>query len=56
MAKTERRVTISDATMTLEGVGMELNSETRVLKLKAGVRGAYHDEARIAELARTGRR
>jgi lipopolysaccharide export system protein LptC len=41
IAKTDRHVTISDNRMTLEAVGMELNSETRVLKLNADVRGAY---------------
>ena len=43
IAKTDRRVTISDDAMTIEGVGMELNNDTRILKLNAGVRGAYYD-------------
>lgn len=48
IAKTDRHVTISDDTMTLEAVGMELNSETRVLKLNADVRGAYHGVSAVA--------
>ena len=43
VAKTDRPVTISDATMTIEAVGMELNSETRVLKLNAGVKSVFQD-------------
>jgi hypothetical protein len=29
--------------MTINAVGMELNSETRVLKLNAGVNAVFHD-------------
>jgi lipopolysaccharide export system protein LptC len=54
IAKTDRRVTISDASMTIEAVGMELNNETRVLKLKAGVKGVFHGGNAIA--ARAGSR
>lgn len=43
IAKTDRRVTISDASMKFEAAGMELNSETRVLKLYGRVTGVYHD-------------
>jgi lipopolysaccharide export system protein LptC len=56
VAKTDRRVTISDANMTVEGIGMELNSETRVLKLNAAVRGAYHEAAGAADRVGVGRR
>jgi lipopolysaccharide export system protein LptC len=52
IVKTDRRVTISDANMRLEAVGMELNGETRVLKLYAGVRGVYHDAQTIANANR----
>jgi lipopolysaccharide export system protein LptC len=48
IAKTDRHVTISDDTMTLEAVGMELNSESRVLKLNADVRGAFRGAAMTA--------
>lgn len=43
IAKTDRPVTVSDAVITIKAGGMELNSETRVLKLHNGVRGVYHD-------------
>jgi lipopolysaccharide export system protein LptC len=56
VAKTDRRVTISDASMTIEAVGMELNNDTRVLKLKAGVKGVFHGEHTIADRAGNRRR
>lgn len=43
IAKTDRAVTITDANMVIHAVGMELNSETQVLKLNAQVRGVYND-------------
>ncbi|HTD91346.1 MAG TPA: LPS export ABC transporter periplasmic protein LptC [Burkholderiales bacterium] len=43
IAKTDRHVTISDANMSIDAIGMELNNETRILKLNAGVRGVYRD-------------
>jgi len=49
IAKTDRRVTISDDRMRIEAVGMELNSETRILKLNGGVRGVYYDAKTIAQ-------
>lgn len=52
IVRTDRRVIISDANMRLEAVGMELNGETRVLKLFAGVRGVYHDVQTIANANR----
>ena len=42
IAKTDQPVVIQDAAMTLNAVGMELNNETRVLKLNAAVRGVYN--------------
>ena len=41
LAKTDRPVTITDAATVVNAVGMELNSETRVLKLNSRVRGTY---------------
>jgi len=41
MAKTDREVTISDAATTVTAVGLELNNETRVIKLLSNVRGTY---------------
>ena len=41
LAKTDREVRISDANMLITAVGLELNSETRVLKLLSNVRGRY---------------
>ena len=46
VAKTDHAVTISDARMTIAAVGMEMNNETRVLKLHAQVKGAFHDAKR----------
>ena len=43
IAKTDQPVIIRDANMTIQAVGMELNNETRVLKLNATVKGVYHD-------------
>lgn len=56
VAKTDRPVTIRDATMTVRAGGMELNSETRVLKLHAGVKGVYHDPSATAYRAGDVRR
>jgi lipopolysaccharide export system protein LptC len=41
IARTDRSVTITDAITVVEAVGLELNSETRVLKLLSRVRGTY---------------
>jgi lipopolysaccharide export system protein LptC len=41
LAMTDRAVTITDAATTVTAVGLELNSETRVMKLLAKVRGNY---------------
>lgn len=43
IAKTDRPVTISDNSMTIQAVGMELNSETRILTLHARVKGVFYD-------------
>ena len=42
IAKTDQPVTIRDATMTIDAGSMELNHETRVLKLSGGVKSVYH--------------
>jgi lipopolysaccharide export system protein LptC len=52
VAKTDRAVTITDASMVIHAVGMEINSETRVLKLDAQVRGVYHDAKKTGKSAR----
>lgn len=41
IARTDRTVTITDAATTVTAVGLELNSETRVIKLLSRVRGSY---------------
>jgi lipopolysaccharide export system protein LptC len=41
LAKTDRTVTITDGTVTVTAVGLELNNETRVIKLLSNVRGTY---------------
>ena len=45
IARTDRTVFITDATTTVSAVGLEMNSETRVIKLLSNVRGTY-DPAR----------
>ncbi len=47
IAKTDRAVTISDAHTVVSAVGLELNSETRVLRLLSQVKGTFHDPKRI---------
>jgi len=41
IARTDRTVTITDAATTVTAVGLELNSDTRVIKLLSNVRGTY---------------
>jgi len=41
LAQTDRAVRIADANMLITAVGLELNSETHVLKLLSNVRGRY---------------
>jgi len=43
IARTDRPVTITDANTTVHAVGLELNSETQVLRLLSRVKGTYHD-------------
>lgn len=56
IAKTDRPVTITSATTTIDAGGMEMNSETRILKLHAGVRGVYYDAQPPAAGAAAGKR
>ena len=42
LAKTDRPVTIRNAAAVVKASGLELNSETRVLKLQGRVKGTYH--------------
>ena len=51
IAKTDRAVTVTDANMVIRAVGMEMNNETRVLKLNAQVRGNYYDAKRAGKSA-----
>jgi lipopolysaccharide export system protein LptC len=41
LARTDRSVTITDATGTVTADGLEMNSETRVIRLLSKVRGTY---------------
>lgn len=41
IAKTDRPVTITDANTIVKSIGLELNNETRILKLESQVRGTY---------------
>ena len=41
LAMTDRPVTITDAATTVTAAGLELNSETRVMKLRGRVHGTY---------------
>ncbi len=41
LAKTDRTVTITDASTTVTAEGFELDNETRVIKLLSNVRGTY---------------
>ena len=54
IARTDRAVEISDSNLLMKAGGMELNSDTRVLKLTGGVQGFYHRGA--AEEAASNRR
>lgn len=48
IAKTDRAVIITDANTTVQAVGLELNSETQVLRLLSRVKGTYHDPNKAA--------
>ncbi len=41
IAKTDRPVVITDANTVVNAIGLELNGETRILKLQSRVRGIY---------------
>jgi lipopolysaccharide export system protein LptC len=43
IAKTDRPVRITDANTVVNAVGLELNSETRILKLLSNVKGVYYE-------------
>ena len=43
LAQTDRPVKITDANTVVHAVGLELNSETRVLKLLSNVKGVYYE-------------
>ena len=49
IAKTDRAVTITDANMAVNAVGMEMNSETRIMLLNARVKGVYYDAKRAGK-------
>ncbi|MEQ1775797.1 MAG: LPS export ABC transporter periplasmic protein LptC [Burkholderiales bacterium] len=49
IAKTDRAVTITDANMVVNAVGMEMNSETRIVLLNARVKGTYYDAKRAGK-------
>ena len=54
LARTDRAVTITDANTIVTAVGLELNSETRVLKLLSRVKGTYHDRKKSTRKAPGG--
>ena len=45
IAKTDRSVTITDAATKVTAMGLELDSETRILRLQSKVRGTYDPAA-----------
>ena len=48
IARTDRPVTITDAHTVARAVGLELNSETRIIKFLSSFEGTYHDPDRKA--------
>lgn len=56
IAKTDRSVKIDSDSMTIDAVGMELNSESRVLKLNASVKSVFYDAKTAAERASMSRK
>jgi lipopolysaccharide export system protein LptC len=54
IAKTDRPVRITDANTVVNAVGLELNSETRILKLLSNVKGVYY-ESGVPAPTSTGR-
>jgi lipopolysaccharide export system protein LptC len=53
IARTDRAVTLTDDANTVTAVGLEMNSETRVIKLLSNVRGSY--DPGKAPVGRSGR-
>ncbi len=49
IAKTDRAVTITDANMVVNAVGMEMNSETRMLRLDSQVKSVFHGAKRAGK-------
>ncbi|MBX3665532.1 MAG: LPS export ABC transporter periplasmic protein LptC [Burkholderiales bacterium] len=47
-ARTDRPVTITDANTVAHAIGLELNSETRIVKFLSRFRGTYHDPGRAS--------
>lgn len=48
IARTDRPVTITDANTVAHAIGLELNSETRIVKFLSQFRGTYHDPKRAS--------
>jgi len=48
IARTDRPVTVTDAHTVARGIGLELNSETRIVKFLSQFRGTFHDPDRAA--------
>jgi lipopolysaccharide export system protein LptC len=46
IARTDRPITITDAHTVATAIGLELNSETRIVNFLSQFRGTYHDPAR----------
>ncbi|MGA0024809.1 MAG: LPS export ABC transporter periplasmic protein LptC [Burkholderiales bacterium] len=46
LARTDRPVTVTDAHTVANAVGLELNSETRIVKFLSRFEGTYHDPGR----------
>ncbi len=48
IARTDRPVTVTDAHTVARAIGLELNSETRIVKFLSQFKGTYHDPERAA--------
>lgn len=48
IARTDRAVTVTDAHTVARAIGLELNSETRIVKFLSQFKGTYHDPDRAA--------
>ena len=46
VARTDRPVTITDAHTVAHAIGLELNSDTRIIKFLSDFKGTYHDPGR----------